>query len=392
MRSSLPLARQRANPRTPGTIWRNFDLSSFCIILILLFVGEVMIYSSSESSFLSQGGSLWDNNVFRQAAFALIGMALYFMAAAIDYRIYASIYRWIYIFVIGILLATMVIGHSSFGAQSWIGLQNQGLQPSELCKILMILVLARFLGVESDKMETLQPLLLSLLFVIPPVLLIYQQPDFGTALIVGMIWAGMVFLSGVRWRFILIFTGLLFIGLPIAAPIVWPKLPPHMRERVLLFLHPENDPSGASYNINQALISIGSGGWWGKGFLRGTQSQLHFLRVRHTDFIFSVLAEEMGFIGAILLLLLFVFLLLRLLRLAQQAPDAVGQLVVAGVAIMLFAQAAINLGMNANLLPVTGLPLPLVSYGGSSLISTLLALGLVQSVAMRSKGVQELTP
>ena len=153
---------------------------------------------------------------------------------------------------------------------------------------------------------------------------------------------------------------------------------------ILLFLFPSEDLSGASYNVHQALISIGSGGWWGKGILKGTQSQLHFLRVRHTDFIFSVLAEELGFVGSLLFLVLVGGLILRLVHIALKARDRHGRLIVSGVAIMLLAQTFINLGMNANLLPVTGLPLPLISYGGSSLVSTLMALGLAQGVAMRS--------
>jgi len=158
-----------------------------------------------------------------------------------------------------------------------------------------------------------------------------------------------------------------------------------MRDRVLMLILPGYDPTGSSYNIRQALISIGSGGWWGKGWGQGTQSQLHFLRVRHTDFIFSVIAEEFGFVGSVLVLALFAFLILRLVRTAALARDTSGRLIASGVAVMLLIQTFINLGMNANILPVTGLTLPLVSYGGSSLVSTLFALGLVQSVLMRHK-------
>jgi rod shape determining protein RodA len=219
---------------------------------------------------------------------------------------------------------------------------------------------------------------------VAPVALIYVQPDFGTALIVAITWLGMVFLSGVRLRHLL---ALPLVG-ALAAPLVWVRLKDYQRDRVLMFVLPGYDPSGASYNITQALISIGSGGWWGKGFRQGTQSQLQFLRVRHTDFIFSVLAEELGFLGSVLTLALFAILILRLLRIARLARDNYGQLLAAGVAVMILSQSVINLGMNANLLPVTGLPLPLVSYGGSSLISTLLALGLAQSVILRHRDAE----
>ncbi|NLX43283.1 MAG: FtsW/RodA/SpoVE family cell cycle protein, partial [Chloroflexi bacterium] len=161
------------------------------------------------------------------------------------------------------------------------------------------------------------------------------------------------------------------------------------RKRVTEFLYPGRDPLGADYNIKQALISIGSGGWWGKGYLQGSQSQLRFLRVRHTDFIFSVLCEEFGFVGAFVLVALFFLLLMRLVRVAEQAPDGMGRLMVAGITIVLFAQVFINMGVNANMMPVTGLALPMVSYGGSSLVTTMMSLGLAQSVAMRRKGLED---
>ena len=372
------------------TIWRHFDLPLLIITLLLVCVGGVMIYSAYEASMRSPERSLLENTVVRQAIFAAVGLFIYGIAAALDYRVFIALHRWIYFFIIIMLAFTDFIGRASFGAQSWLGTTSLGLQPSEFCKVLMILVLARLLGEEPGKLETLLPLLTSILLIVPPALLIYQQPDMGTALVLVAIWMGMVFLAGVRWRYLLMLVVTTVIGIPVSAPIIWPRLPPHMRERVLAFLHPESDPSGASYNTTQALISIGSGGWWGKGFLRGTQTQLHFLRVRHTDFIFSVLAEEMGFIGAILFLLLFAALILRLIHVALQARDSYGRLIVAGVTSMLLVQAVINLAMNANILPVTGLPLPLVSSGGSSLVSTLFALGLVQSVIMRSKNIEEL--
>jgi len=176
---------------------------------------------------------------------------------------------------------------------------------------------------------------------------------------------------------------LAMIVLAAAAPLLWFSLEDYMRGRVLSFILPGADSSGESYNINQALISIGSGGWWGRGLFQGTQTQLHFLRVRHTDFVFSVLAEELGFVGATTLVILFALLVASLVRTALRARDPGGRLIAGGVAVMVLTQAFINMGMNANLLPVTGLPLPLVSYGGSSLITTLVALGLAQSVAVR---------
>jgi rod shape determining protein RodA len=359
--------------------WRNFDLPAWLATLVLMILGGVLIYSAYEAS--QPAHALIENLVFRQGLFALGGMVLYFLAAALDYHLLIRLHRWLYLFIIVILLVTLALGQIFFGARSWFEVHAFTIQPSELCKVLMIVVLAKYLGDEKADLESPGPLLTTLLLVLPPAVLIYLQSDFGTALILVAIWLGMCFLAGVRWRHMALLAGA---GI-VAVPLIWFRLKGYMRDRILMFLFPGYDPSGASYNINQALISIGSGGFWGKGLLRGTQSQLHFLRVRHTDFIFSVLAEELGFVGAMLLLGLFAFLILRLVRAAGLARDAYGQLIVSGVATMVAVQTLINLGMNANLLPVTGLPLPLVSYGGSSLITTLLALGLAQSVILRHK-------
>ncbi len=358
--------------------WRSFDWVLLLTMLALTGLGIAMIYSGYESLY-TEPGPLWDNTVFRQAFFAAVGLVLYLIVALIDYRVWRGLSRWLYLGVLVVLGVVRVLGRTEFGATSWLSGGLFGVQPSELAKVVITLVLARQLGLDREDLESPAPFLLSILLLIPPVALIYLQPDFGTALIVVLLWIGMVFLSGVRWRHLLV---LPIVG-AIVAPLIWFRLEDYMRDRVLMFVLPGYDPSGASFNIRQALISIGSGGWLGKGFRQGTQSQLEFLRVRHTDFIFSVLAEELGFLGASLTVLAFAILVLRLLRIARLARDDYGRLIAAGVATMILSQTVINLGMNANLLPVTGLPLPLVSYGGSSLISTYIALGLAQSVILR---------
>ena len=353
----------------------------------MMLIGGAMIYSAYELSAPVDDGTLLENVVVRQGLFAAIGLVLYFVAAAIDYHVVVSLYRWVYLFTLAILGITLLVGSVKFGAQSWLTVENLGVQPSELSKILMIFVLARILSGDQQDLEKPWPLLLSLAAVLLPTGFIYLQPDFGTALILFATWLGIVFLAGTRWRHL----GILALLVLLVSPLVWTQMQGYMRERFVTFLFPDRDPSGASYNVNQALISIGSGGWWGKGPFRGTQTQLHFLRVRHTDFIFSVLAEEMGFVGSVLLMGLFAFMILRLVQIAWTARDGYGRLIAGGVATMILVQMTINLGMNANLMPVTGLPLPLVSYGGSSLITTLLALGACQSVAMR-RGFPEKSP
>ncbi len=347
-----------------------------------------MIYSSYEMTLPTTDESLMENLVFRQGLFAGVGLVIYLTVALIDYHVLQSLDRWIYLFIIAILVLTQIVGDTFGGSQRWLPLPFFDVQTSELSKVLMIVVLASYLREDERNLESAGPFLLSALLLAPAVLLIYKQPDFGTALILLATWTGMVYLAGVRWRHLVI----LVIGGFVATPIVWFQLEDYMRDRVIMFFRADHDPSGASYNVTQALISIGSGGMWGKGLFRGTQSQLYFLRVRHTDFIFSVLAEELGFAGALLFLLLFAFLILRVLRIAANAQDDYGRLIAAGVGIMLLVQTVVNVGMNVNLMPVTGLPLPLVSYGGSSLITILFALGLTQSVAIHSAEIKPAMP
>jgi rod shape determining protein RodA len=340
----------------------------------------MMIYSAYQYSVPTEELEAWtDNLVLRQLFFGGVGMVLYLILAAIDYRVFVAQARWVFVVTVVVLVGTLIFANPIFGTAAWLDVGGFGIQPSELSKILMIIVVARLLGESGRRLETMVPLLLSGLAFVAIAALVYLQVDLGMVLLLAITWVGMVFVSGVRWRHLI---GLGSLGMA-AVPVVWFRLEDYMRGRVFDFMNPGADPSGSSYNIIQALISIGSGGWWGKGFLQGSQSQLRFLRVRHTDFVFSVLCEEFGFAGALVMIVLFAALLFRLIHIAERAPDGAGRLIVTGVAVVLFAQVFINMGMNANLLPVTGLPLPMVSYGGSSLITTMIALGLVQSVAMR---------
>jgi rod shape determining protein RodA len=360
---------------------RRFDWLLFLPMLLISAIGCAMIYSAYEISLSGGPRTGLDNLALRQAFFALIGLVCYLIASALDYRLWVAAARWLYPLIIAMLLVTLAIADPTFGTRAWLNIGTFGIQPSELARILMIIVFAHILGAKVRNLESPTAFLISAVLLLPIVALVYLQVDFGMALMMCLIWIGMVFLAGVRWRHLAVVAT----AAAAAIPLVWFQLEAYMRGRIFHFLYPGQDPSGASYNVNQALISIGSGGWWGKGFGQGTQSQLQFLRVRHTDFIFSVFCEEFGFIGAILLILLFAVLVLRLLHIADGARDRSGRLIAGGVAVGLFAQVFINLGMNANILPVTGLPLPMVSSGGSSLIATMLALGLAQSVAMRQK-------
>jgi rod shape determining protein RodA len=255
-------------------------------------------------------------------------------------------------------------------------------QPSELAKMMTVVVLARFFAWREARVKSVWTTLGSLVIAGLPAVLVFLQPNLGTAIIFGGIWLGMALVAGTPfWHFAML-GGAALAALPLAGKYL---LRDYMHHRLVLFLDPGQDPLGAGYNILQSEISVGSGGFWGKGFLNGTQTQLHYLRIQKTDFIFSVIGEELGFIGAVVLFSLFILLLFRGLRAAALAPDTFGRLIVAGVVTVILLQVFINVGVNVRLLPVTGIPLPFISSGGSSLISTLLALGLVQSVVMRRK-------
>jgi rod shape determining protein RodA len=259
------------------------------------------------------------------------------------------------------------------------------IQPSELAKILMILVLADFFARNKHVIRQPKTLIRSLALTGVPLFLIFSQPDLSTAIVIGVIWVALLFAAGGNVKHLAMLAGAGLFG----SVALWPFLADYQKSRIVTFLFPNPDASfGATYNVNQALISIGSGGWFGQGYGQGTQVQLRFLKVRHTDFIFSALSQEFGFIGAALLLLLLMFVIFRCLRAAQTARDTFGALICYGVAILLLFQGSFNIGMNMNIFPVSGLPLPFLSYGGSSLLSSLLGIGLVESVILRHKKIE----
>ncbi len=358
-------------------LWRDFDFTLLIAVLLLMAYGVAMIQSATANSPGLVGLAR------RQVVYGAIGLVAMIATLLFDYRLICSLQKPIYLALIGLLVAVDAIGMTSGGAQRWIDLGLFPIQPSELSKILIILIMARYLADHQDRIHRLVYVLIALVILAPPVVLIYLEPDLGTAIAVAVIGGTMILMSGMR----LLHVGILTLAGLTSLPVIWMSLQDYMRERVLLFLNPESDPQ-ASYNVQQALISIGSGGWLGKGYGQGTQNQLHFLRVRHTDFIFSVIAEELGFAGAVLLILLFLVVLLRLLGIAEQARDPLGRSIAIGVATLIFFQSVVNIGMNLNLMPVTGIPLPFVSYGGSSLVTMLVGIGLAENVALRRRRIE----
>ncbi len=360
-------------------IWRHFDIWLLAAVALLTIAGVAMIQSAIG------GNEDLAQTVPRQAIYASIGLVVLILTAAIDYRIWSALSRALYMVVLvflGLILAAGVVG---FGAARWFNIGIVNVQPSELSKILMILVLADYLS--KHKLDIGQPKILirSLILVGVPAMLVFLQPDLSTAIVLGVIWVALVWAAGARPKHLLALAG---IG-AIAPILAWPFLQNYQKARVITFLFPDqNAQFGETYNVLQALITIGSGGWFGKGYGSGTQVQLRFLKVRHTDFIFSAMSEEFGFVGALIFILVFIFVIYRCLRAASIARDLYGALICYGVAVFLAFQGFFNIGMNLKLLPVSGLPLPFLSYGGSSLLASLLGIGLVESVILRHKQIE----
>jgi len=309
------------------------------------------------------------------------GLAVAYLLDCLLLRFTDMLRNPLYVAMLLILGIILVIGQVAGGSQRWLGAGS--VQPSELAKILVIITLAKFLSDHEEELEKFTTVLVSLVVVALPMLLIYLQPDLGTALTLVAVWAAMTWIAGIRFRHLLLLAATTLAALPL----LWLNLKDYMRDRLVVFINPTSDPD-SYFNVYQSLVSIGSGGWTGKGLTQGTQSQLHFLRVRHTDFIFAVTAEELGLLGALAMMGLLFLILWRMLRVAGRARDTFGRLLVAGVAAVILFQTAVNIGMNLGLMPVTGIPLPFVSYGGSSFLTLMLGIGLAESVAMRQRKLE----
>jgi len=335
-----------------------------------------MIYSAS------RGGKTGISYVEKQLVWAVLGLAAGAIVASIDHSAYARYAGRLYGLMIILLVLVLLFGHVANGARSWIGLGSIRIQPSEFSKFIIIIALAAFLAKRKEEVRTFRTFISSLAYVGVPMLLILVEPDFGTAAVVFAIWLVMVFVTGADGRYIL----LLFVGIVVLLPIVWntPKvLKPHQKARLETFVNPYADPMGKGFQVIQSRIAIGSGKIFGKGYLKGTQRELNFVPFAHTDFIFTVVGEEMGFVGAGFLLLLYFALLWRALNIMAVAEDTIARAMTAGVVGMFLFHTLINVGMTLGIMPVTGVPLPMFSYGGSSLMTNMMAIGLLEGISMR---------
>ncbi len=362
--------------RPIGSSWRAFDLQLTVYALLLAAVGLAMAYTNSADVAVLNGGSTF----LRGLMWAGIAIVMFTAAAMFDYR-WLKTFAWPLYFVnLGLLAATLVIGKGVGGSARWITVAGFQFQFSELAKILMIVVLATYLSRRETKLNSLWTILGACLLVAPAAFLVLLQPDLGTSLVFGAILAGMLFMSGASLKWLALLGGLVLA----AVPIVWTYLlKDYQKQRLISFLDPSSDPQGSGYQLLQSQIAVGSGGLVGKGLTNGTQAQLDFLPVQSTDFVFAILAEELGFIGAMVVFALFIALIWRILVCAWRSKDPFGLLVASGLASLILFQLVVNVGMVLGIMPITGIPLPFVTHGGASLVSLAIGLGLLQSINVR---------
>ncbi|MCK6584645.1 MAG: FtsW/RodA/SpoVE family cell cycle protein [Anaerolineales bacterium] len=371
-----------------GLSWRNFDFLLLGAVVLASAFGTVMIRSAIA------GNEVLQPLISRQVYFAILGVVLIFLLASIDYRYWISLYRPIHLVIIGFLLTLTGFGQEAFGAQRWFQVGVLFLQPTEFAKIVAIIVLARYFEVTRDQPRDLRWMAGAFFRAIWIIGLILLQPNLSNVMVLSVILAVMLWVNGIQVRQVAIaaLLGFLLLGTVITLSVLGVQIPgmqAYQQERIVNFVVPNpNDTFGNRYNVQQALIAVGSGGVSGQGYGYGSQTQLRFLKVRHTDFIFAAASEEFGMAGGLLIIITLGLVVWRCIRAAQKARDVSGAMLAIGVATLIFFQGAVNIGMNLNLLPVSGLPLPFISYGGSGLTALMIGIGLVQSVVMRQKELE----
>ena len=389
---------------------RNFDLGIFLPTLVLIVVGLFAVYSATyltSSSYFS-----------KQLIYAFLGIVLIVSIVLIPYKIIYEFSYLLYVLSLLLLLLVFFMGVKGFGAERWLAIGPMRLQPSEFAKITTVLAVARYLSQNDRNINEWKHLAVVFLMILIPFMLIAKQPDLGTSLVFLALIIPMLYMAGISWFFLFVITTpiitmivafnlyafmgwmlllliililarqkgivkfgvfLMHIAVGAITPVLWKTLRPYQQQRILTFLQPEKDPRGAGYQIIQSKVAIGSGGVWGKGFLQGSQSHLNFLPAHHTDFIFSVIGEEQGFVGIVLILMVFVFLFLYLLYLSNQVKSSFARLSLVGLMTILLFHTLINIAMTIGLAPVTGLPLPFLSYGGSFLLTSCLLIGITMN-------------
>lgn len=361
------------------------------LVLALVVIGLISIASIMADPFEGTEASLSDyfeklnlDYVKRQIVNFLVGFVAMIVIMLLDYQVLKSIIKYIYFANLALLLILLLIGESTRGVAGWFNLGSRAFQPAELCKISLIILLSKMVSESIDKeggVRSFSAVMKPALFCIVPTLMVAMQPDWGTAFVFLVVMVCMLFVGRIKWRYIIAAAGVLGAGLPLAYFYV---MSPDQRGRIDVFLDPSKDPTGKGYNVIQSKISIGSGQMTGKGFFSdGTLAQLKYVPERHTDFIFAGIVEGIGFVGGVIIIVLYFLLIFRWLWVAIKAKDSFGTCIAVGCTGMLLAHVFENIGMTIGLMPVTGIPLPFISYGGSNLLTNMMAVGLIQNVWMR---------
>ncbi len=373
---------------------KNVDWWIVGIFVLISIIGLLAISATTVGS----DGAFFNSHVKKQLVWVALSLIALVIVVCLDYHIFSQAGYLIYVITIILLIAVLLFGVTRNGAKRWLIIAGQSIQPSEFAKIFIVLSFAKLLSQKRERVKNLFGVVLMVAFVLVPIALIYMQPDLGTSLVILFIVGIMLFVAGLPWKYITIGS----IAAVVMAPVAWMFMKNYQRERILTFLNPELDPFGSAYNVIQSRIAIGSGNWvrltdtgeyvyrfFGKGlFSPDTMTGLKFIPFQFTDFIFSALGEGFGFVGACLIVVLFVVFIYRSFKIAMKAKDLYGALVVAGLSAMFLFHVLENIGMNLGLMPVTGLPLPFVSLGGSSYLANTIALGIILNIGMRHKKIQ----
>lgn len=359
--------------RTHQSIIQRFNLDPVLLsfIFTLLLFAQLVLFSASGGSFAL---------IQRQLLHITLATVIMVVMAQIQPRYFKQWAPYLYVFGIILLIAVLIIGHTGKGAQRWLNLGIIRFQPSELLKIACPMMLAYYLSNKQLPLS-IKNILISGIFVIIPALLIAKQPDLGTAMLITCSGLFVIFFAGISWRYIItaMVTGML------SLPVLWAFLHDYQKQRILTFFYPEKDPLGSGYHIMQSKIAIGSGGIFGKGWLNGSQAHLQFLPEKTTDFVFAVLGEEFGLFGAVILLIIYSLILFRCIDISNKAQDTFSRLTVGSLSMAFFIYIFVNIGMVSGMLPVVGLPLPLVSYGGTSMVTIMAAFGIIMSIRSHRK-------
>lgn len=365
--------------RIDSRLIKNFDWVILSIVLVIVLIGIMTIYSATRP--LGEGEH--PRFYIKQAVWLLLGIIALLLMVCFDYVWLSRFSLYLYILGIFLLITVFIFGKMGMGAQRWLSLGPISFQPSEFFKLTYIIMLSHQLGMIHSPISTVSLLRVFFLIVCLPFILLIKQPDLGTALIILSIFVFFILVKGLYKKALILFLIIGLISLPFLGNILWENLKDYQKHRLVVFLEPGADPTGIGYHVSQSKIAVGSGKFLGKGYLKGTQGPLRFLPEKHTDFIFAVFAEEWGFLGSLLLLSLYFVLIMRGLDTARKARDSFGRLLALGITFMFSIYFFMNVGMTLGIMPVVGIPLPFMSYGGTSLLSNLISIGILVNIRTR---------